>query len=583
MMNMSKSKLIFVMFLLTSSALFSQSINNPRSPAEWEEVSGFVMEANIIRCHPDVSWEEAVNPFVKAVEICINEGINYYVLDPDTVDGQPDGVNMDTVFSNLGLVSPLIHVIDVPKALAFPWARDHGPYTVYENQIGETKIMGFPGDTTAHFMADYLGKPYTEIPQPFPPYQYFDGGNWLTDGHGTFNICNTSNTDIVPGLTDPAISAFHDYLGIEKTLNVKGVGSHADYWIKMINEKTFVVSHIPQSNYDPVIDDYFDHDLDIQAGVEAIQTELENAFGGGFKFHYITNAPTFDSTAINSTYLTADASYTNSVILNKTVIVPQFVSEPFDSNALKMYREIMPGYNIVGANCRQIAVGGGAMHCISREIFADNPIYITHVWYPDSLNQTTNYRIDATIEANAGIAGAVLYWTADPGVGYQSVGMEISGDDAYSVSIPGQSYGTRVYYYIEALSKDGKTMRKPMVAPDWTYNFLIHEDGVTPVLSEPIAGNRPNQFVLIQNYPNPFNSSTSIRYQITGATKVNIKIYNALGQLVRTLVTDHKPACKHSVVWDGKNDFGQIVVSGIYICRLQVDNETQSKKMIFIK
>ena len=88
----------------------------------------------------------------------------------------------------------------------------------------------------------------------------------------------------------------------------------------------------------------------------------------------------------------------------------------------------------------------------------------------------------------------------------------------------------------------------------------------------------PYSFVLNQNYPNPFNPITSISYQITEAGKVNISVFNISGQLVETLVNEHRTEGSNSTLWNANN-----VSSGLYFYKLTAGNKTVTKKMLLIK
>lgn len=93
----------------------------------------------------------------------------------------------------------------------------------------------------------------------------------------------------------------------------------------------------------------------------------------------------------------------------------------------------------------------------------------------------------------------------------------------------------------------------------------------------------PDAFELIQNYPNPFNPSTTIRYQLPSAEKVRIIIYDLTGGKVRELVNEHKEAGSYTARWDGKNQSGGQVASGLYVYQIQAGKFTQSRKMLFMK
>lgn len=92
-----------------------------------------------------------------------------------------------------------------------------------------------------------------------------------------------------------------------------------------------------------------------------------------------------------------------------------------------------------------------------------------------------------------------------------------------------------------------------------------------------------DEFVMHQNYPNPFNPQTHIEYTVRESSPVELKIYNTLGQLVKTLVDDYKTAGQYSVVWDGKDNSGNAVSSGSYFYQIKTGDFTSTKKMIHIK
>jgi len=93
----------------------------------------------------------------------------------------------------------------------------------------------------------------------------------------------------------------------------------------------------------------------------------------------------------------------------------------------------------------------------------------------------------------------------------------------------------------------------------------------------------PADLRLEQNFPNPFNPRTTIRFAVASAQDVTLTVYNVAGQKVRTLYDGRVPAGEQSVVWDGKDEFGGRVASGIYIYRLTAEAGTQTRKMVFLK
>lgn len=100
-----------------------------------------------------------------------------------------------------------------------------------------------------------------------------------------------------------------------------------------------------------------------------------------------------------------------------------------------------------------------------------------------------------------------------------------------------------------------------------------------------IESARARNFTLLQSYPNPFNARTTIEYEISKEGPVSLRIYNVAGQVVRTLVNGFRsPAQDPFVVeWDGRDDVGDEVASGVYYYRLVAAGFTQSKRMVFLK
>jgi flagellar hook assembly protein FlgD len=85
------------------------------------------------------------------------------------------------------------------------------------------------------------------------------------------------------------------------------------------------------------------------------------------------------------------------------------------------------------------------------------------------------------------------------------------------------------------------------------------------------------------NHPNPFNPSTSISYAINVDGFVSLKIYNSLGEEVASLVNEFQTAGYKSVTWNGRNDAGATVASGLYFTRLTAGNQVRTEKMMLMK
>jgi hypothetical protein len=95
--------------------------------------------------------------------------------------------------------------------------------------------------------------------------------------------------------------------------------------------------------------------------------------------------------------------------------------------------------------------------------------------------------------------------------------------------------------------------------------------------------NLPDKIELHQNYPNPFNPETHIVFNLPEALEVKIEIFNLTGQRIKVLLDEFVEAGPQEVIWDGRNNYGNQVASGVYFYRMSAKNFSQTKKMVLIK
>ncbi|MDZ7332982.1 MAG: T9SS type A sorting domain-containing protein, partial [candidate division KSB1 bacterium] len=139
-----------------------------------------------------------------------------------------------------------------------------------------------------------------------------------------------------------------------------------------------------------------------------------------------------------------------------------------------------------------------------------------------------------------------------------------------------KSDGTKKYRYVDRSIEVGET-----------YSYKLEDVSISgeKTQHDPITVmvERPKSFKLAQNYPNPFNPTTMIEYQLPEQTHVTIVIYNMLGQEVRSLVDEIKPAGYHSVIWNGLDNSGGMVTSGVYYYRMTTPSFNEVKKMVLVR
>jgi len=152
--------------------------------------------------------------------------------------------------------------------------------------------------------------------------------------------------------------------------------------------------------------------------------------------------------------------------------------------------------------------------------------------------------------------------------GYDS--LDFATQIAFAGDINGDGYGEILVSSLGDLTLKGKI-----------YIFTSNPTSV----NDDEQDNAEKRFYLRQNYPNPFNEKTVIDYSLdeSNITLVTIKIYNILGVKVKTLVEVRQVPGDHQVFWDGRDDLGQEVSSGIYFYQLKTPECSQVRKMIFLK
>jgi hypothetical protein len=120
------------------------------------------------------------------------------------------------------------------------------------------------------------------------------------------------------------------------------------------------------------------------------------------------------------------------------------------------------------------------------------------------------------------------------------------------------------------------------------YNYAIPYSEIQALydINTSVTENNPEiplENYLYQNYPNPFNGQSVIKFNLRKSGEVNLEVYNILGKKVRNLINKEMPNGFHSVTWDGRNDKGERVSSGVYFYKLKASGFSLSRKMIFLQ
>ena len=173
---------------------------------------------------------------------------------------------------------------------------------------------------------------------------------------------------------------------------------------------------------------------------------------------------------------------------------------------------------------------------------------------------------------------------------YPYVDSIISADDLAKAQDP--TYGT-VYYdllWAELDTITTETIQHAIIdlASVWYTVWINAEKPIPPVESAaiiniPAEQELPYQYAMYQNYPNPFNPITTIQYDLPEQSHVYILIYDILGREIRKLVTTTQDAGNKSIIWDGIDEFGRSVGTGIYLYQIQAGDFIQTRKMLLFR
>ncbi|MDH3889715.1 MAG: C25 family cysteine peptidase [candidate division Zixibacteria bacterium] len=182
----------------------------------------------------------------------------------------------------------------------------------------------------------------------------------------------------------------------------------------------------------------------------------------------------------------------------------------------------------------------------------------------DIMTDAGSFEIDVT-SGGQPVAGCLVTLSDSTGA-ILSISTSQSGDASFEVE-----YSPMNSYTIAAV-KGGFTVTRRFLSP-----------AIAADVDELVDDNLPLEFSLSQNYPNPFNPTTTILLELPHRTNVSLSIYNVLGQHVAKLIDGPRSHGTYEVTWDGRNNDGRQVTSGVYFYRLITDNHSATKKLMLLR
>ena len=220
------------------------------------------------------------------------------------------------------------------------------------------------------------------------------------------------------------------------------------------------------------------------------------------------------------------------------------------------------------------------------------PYNVSTIWVTRKYNKSE--RFDITGDMEKAVSTQLVWASWSPG--YMN-GIYINDKKVFDKEGPlYQYYAHRVIIDSLHVFKSGfnilKTGQTPTVNGQTVHGMEVNWPGImvliryektTSVHDEHGNGDYANRLIPIESFPNPFNSTTSIRYTLREQAEVQCRIFSLTGQIVRTLVDTCQEAGVREIGWDGMDDTGKTVGSGVYICGLIVNNQISTRKLLFMK
>ncbi len=425
----------------------------PRAPAEFEEVESLL-----------ISWA-AYNAELREIVRHAESRVHVYIITNDQAW-------VSNYLTSEGI--PLDNITFLDFDYDSVWSRDFGPQSVYLDGTDELALIDWvynrprPNDNMLPYnFSNYEGLPLYQMTED-PSRLVHTGGNLVIDGHGTAfssKLVLSENSTYTEAQID---NIMYEFIGIDNYIKMDELPydniSHIDMHMKLIDDETLLVGEFP----DGVSDGPY-----IEANLQYVLDNFLTPYGRTYNVVRIPMVPSTTGDYPPDAYY---RTFTNALILNDLVLVPQYHDATLNQQAISIYEEAMPGYDIVGINMENVIGASGAIHCITREVAAEDPIFIAHAPIREAFNTEEAYNFDAEIQNVAGITEAFAYWSTD-GTTYTQEDL-ILDNDVYSASMPCQPCNTEVSYYISATNVNAKTISKPFVAPDGTFTFTVQGDDV---------------------------------------------------------------------------------------------------------
>ncbi len=541
--------------------------DNLRAAAEWEEIEALT-----------IAWEGFECILKQITAAAVSEcKVVIFTESPSSTSNYLTG-------NQCGGPVPMDNVEIVDVDLNSIWIRDYGANTVYGSWNDDRILVDWmynrprPDDDV---VPDELGQHmdidvYSTTAEPNDLMN--TGGNYMSDGFGLAfeseliveenNGESTWWTDFPDHTLEEIEGILEDFMGIESLVTMSmlpydGI-HHIDMHMKLLDESTLLMSEYPEGVADGP---------QIEANLEYVLSNYTTRWGTPFDVIRIPSPPEYNYgyPDVGGYYLT----YSNAVFVNNKVILPTYYTE-YDTTALRIWEEALPGYDIVGIDCDSgndnIISLSGAIHCITHSVGVEDPLIISHLPLDDTENTTDPYTVEGYLSHRSGISTATLFYATSPDGPWTEVVMSDTGNgEDFTADIPAQASGTVVYYYISGEANSGKTGNRPMPAPEGWWTFHVGE-----IIIDGIAENEIGGFSPI--YPNPASAITCVPVQLRSELDARVVLRNVMGATIEVIHQGILPQGQTKLFFDASN-----LASGAYVITLELEDGSTSSQNVMVK
>lgn len=416
-----------------------------RNPAEWEPMTGAI-----------IRWPLGI-PVSLIAEM--SEDIEVWTIVGNsseqasaTATYQSGGVNMGNVYF---IMAPTNSI----------WTRDYGPWFIFDG-------------TGAYGIVDHIYNRPRPLDDQIPWVIGSDwgvpvygmnlvhsGGNHMSDGLGmsmSTRLVYDENPDKPPKQVEAMMK---DYLGNDYTVldYIESGGiHHIDCWAKFLDPTTILIKDVAPGHPSYNL-------LNARADYLATQT---SAWGKPY--------------AVVRVYCPSGTAYTNSIILNDKVFVPIFNSS-WDTTALRVYREAMPGYEVLGYYGSWYE--NDAIHCRIMGVTDRYMLFVDHIPLFDTEIYDQDYLVWAKMKDHSGTGlipeSLLVYYSIDSSA-YDTVHLQsTSNPDSFYAYVPAQPPGTEIAYYMKAADNSGRVVTHPPIGAPGAHVFHITGENAPPQIVSP--------------------------------------------------------------------------------------------------